>query len=93
MTRTAGVTATGSLDAPRVLEAPELDEAVLAKADVREAAALALVHDHDETNIRAALAARRVNPRLRLVIRLYNRKLGQHLEELLDQAAAPPYPA
>ncbi|WP_432043351.1 NAD-binding protein [Streptomyces cadmiisoli] len=72
---------------PHVLEASELDQEVLTLAGVREAAALALVHD-DETNIRTALAARRLNPRLRLVIRLYNRKLGQHLEELLDQAAA-----
>nr|WP_200307142.1 NAD(P)-binding protein [Streptomyces adelaidensis] len=77
----------GSPGAPRVLEALELDGRVLAEAGVREAAALALVHDDDETNIRTALAARRLNPRLRLVIRLYNRKLGQHLEELLDQAA------
>lgn len=75
-------------DAPRVLEAPELDEDVLTEAGVGGAAALALVHEDDEANIRAALVARRLNPRLRLVIRLYNRKLGQHLEELLDQAAA-----
>ncbi|MFJ8533600.1 NAD-binding protein [Streptomyces sp. NPDC093591] len=78
----------GELGAPHVVEATALDEATLAEAGVREAAALALVHDDDETNIRAALAARRLNPRLRLVIRLYNRKLGQHLEQLLDQAAA-----
>ncbi|MCF4139452.1 NAD-binding protein [Streptomyces sp. Tue 6430] len=82
----------GRTDAGRhatdVLEAPDLDEGVLAEAGARGAAALALVHEDDETNIRAALAARRLNPRLRLVIRLYNRKLGQHLEELLDQAAA-----
>jgi hypothetical protein len=32
--------------------------------------------------------ARRLNPRLRLVIRLYNRKPGQHLEELLDGRTA-----
>ncbi|MEW1569949.1 NAD-binding protein, partial [Streptomyces sp. NPDC093509] len=44
--------------------------------------------DDDETNIRAALTARRLNPRLRLVLRLYNRRLGQHIEELLDQASA-----
>ncbi|MGN9763326.1 NAD-binding protein [Streptomyces sp. SD31] len=85
--RTAGPATDGASDAPQVVEAPELTEAVLAEAGVREAAALALVHDDDETNIRTALAARRLNPRLRLVIRLYNRKLGQHLEELLDQAA------
>lgn len=89
MNRTADPTADGNPGgAPRVVEAPELTETVLAEAGVREAAALALVHDDDEVNIRTALAARRLNPRLRLVIRLYNRKLGQHLEELLDQAAA-----
>ncbi|CAL9502105.1 hypothetical protein SUDANB105_03437 [Streptomyces sp. enrichment culture] len=73
--------------AERVVEAPELTEAVLAEAGVERAAALALVYDDDETNIRAALAARRLNHRLRLVLRLYNRRLGQHIEDLLDQAA------
>ncbi|MFJ9211178.1 NAD-binding protein [Streptomyces sp. NPDC102264] len=79
-------------DGPRLLEAAELDEDVLVDAGVEEAAALALVHDDDDINIRVALAARRLNPQLRLVIRLYNRKLGQHLEELLDQAAAVALP-
>ncbi|MGW2922458.1 NAD-binding protein [Streptomyces angustmyceticus] len=72
----------------RVLEAAQPDDAALVAAGVAEADALALVYDDDELNIHAALRARRLNPRLRLVIRLYNRKLGQHLEELLDQAAA-----
>ncbi|MEW2285210.1 NAD(P)-binding protein [Streptomyces sp. NPDC047841] len=75
-------------DGEGVLAAAELTEAVLAEAGVARAAALALVYDDDETNIRAALTARRLNPRLRLVLRLYNRRLGQHIEELLDQAAA-----
>ncbi|WP_086722288.1 NAD-binding protein [Streptomyces carpinensis] len=74
--------------ADRVLEAAELTDAVLAEAGVERATAMALVYDDDETNIRAALTARRLNPRLRLVLRLYNRRLGQHIEELLDQAAA-----
>ncbi|MBQ1091552.1 NAD(P)-binding protein [Streptomyces sp. B93] len=72
----------------RMLEVTEPTEAVLADAGVERAAALALVYDDDETNIRAALTARRLNPRLRLVLRLYNRRLGQHIEDLLDQAAA-----
>ncbi|MDR3080556.1 MAG: NAD-binding protein [Streptomyces sp.] len=72
----------------RMVEAAEASEAVLAEAGVERAAALALVYDDDETNIRAALTARRLNPRLRIVLRLYNRRLGQHIEELLDQAAA-----
>ncbi|MFI5642264.1 potassium channel family protein [Streptomyces goshikiensis] len=71
----------------RVVEAAEPDEDALVVAGVAGAAALALVYEDDDTNVRAALVARRLNPRLRLVIRLYNRKLGQHLEELLDQAA------
>ncbi|WP_394428016.1 NAD-binding protein [Streptomyces sp. SGAir0957] len=75
-------------DPVHVLQAPVLDEQALTEAGVTEASALALVHDDDETNIRAALTARRLNPRLRLVIRLYNRSLGQHLAALLDQAAA-----
>ncbi|MGW8062351.1 potassium channel family protein [Streptomyces ziwulingensis] len=70
------------------LEAAEPTEDVLAAAGVDRAAALALVYDDDETNIRAALTARRLNPRLRLVLRLYNRRLGRHIEELLDQSAA-----
>ncbi|MFE6481567.1 NAD-binding protein [Streptomyces sp. NPDC057757] len=74
--------------AERVLEAAELTEAVLSEAGLERAAALALVYDDDETNIRAALTARRLNPRIRLVLRLYNRRLGQHIEALLDQASA-----
>ncbi|MFJ4470099.1 NAD-binding protein [Streptomyces sp. NPDC089424] len=72
----------------RLVEAAEPSEAVLAEAGVERATALALVYDDDETNIRAALTARRLNPRLRIVLRLYNRRLGQHIEELLDQASA-----
>ncbi|MFE6889158.1 NAD-binding protein [Streptomyces sp. NPDC057694] len=73
---------------PRVQQAAVLDEQAFADAGVTEARALALVHDDDEINIRAALVARRLNPQLRLVIRLYNRSLGRHLADLLDQAAA-----
>ncbi|MGW1594282.1 potassium channel family protein [Streptomyces sp. NPDC002343] len=84
----AGPAAGQRADGEAVMEAAEPTEAVLAEAGVARAAALALVYDDDETNIRAALTARRLNPRLRLVLRLYNRRLGQHIEELLDQAAA-----
>ncbi|MFJ9963994.1 NAD-binding protein [Streptomyces avermitilis] len=85
---TGGGRTTEPTGSQRLLEAVEANEAVLAEAGVERAAALALVYDDDETNIRAALTARRLNPHLRLVLRLYNRRLGQHIEELLDQAAA-----
>ncbi|CAM5375516.1 NAD-binding protein [Streptomyces abikoensis] len=71
----------------RVVESAEPDEDAFTEAQVARATALALVYDDDETNVQAALLARRLNPRVRLVIRLYNRRLGQHLEEVLDQAA------
>ncbi|MET7692701.1 NAD-binding protein [Streptomyces sp. NPDC005483] len=86
----ANATVTAAGEPPggiRLMEAAEPNEAALAAAGVERADALALVYDDDETNIRAALTARRLNPRLRLVLRLYNRRLGQHIEELLDQAA------
>ncbi|WP_060888334.1 potassium channel family protein [Streptomyces caniscabiei] len=86
MTRAAG-TAPDAAGHGQVLEASELTDEVLAAAGVARATAVALVHEDDEVNIRAALIARRLNPQVRLVIRLYNRKLGQQLEELLDQAA------
>ncbi|MCX5342420.1 NAD-binding protein [Streptomyces atratus] len=76
------------VEAVRILEASEPSDEAFEEAGVESAAALALVYDDDERNIRAALTARRLNPRVRLVIRLYNRKLGQYLETLLDQAAA-----
>ncbi|WP_335933941.1 NAD-binding protein [Streptomyces sp. PTD5-9] len=76
------------VEAVRIMEAAEPSYEAFEEAGVESAAALALVYEDDERNIRAALTARRLNPRLRLVIRLYNRKLGQHLETLLDQAAA-----
>ncbi|MGW5245090.1 NAD-binding protein [Streptomyces sp. NPDC004129] len=88
--RTAGAGGVHTSQLPgavRLLDASEASEAVLAEAGVERATALALVYDDDETNIRAALTARRLNPRLRLVLRLYNRRLGQHIEALLDQAA------
>ncbi|MFG2460943.1 NAD-binding protein [Streptomyces sp. NPDC048523] len=97
VTRAAGLTGNGNggtapVGEPpggiRLMEAAEPSETALAEAGVERADALALVYDDDETNIRAALTARRLNPRLRLVLRLYNRRLGQHIEELLDQAAA-----
>ncbi|MEU0586278.1 NAD-binding protein [Streptomyces sp. NPDC006132] len=84
----AGAAGAEPAGSEQVVEAAEVTEAVLTEVGVDRAAALALVYDDDETNIRAALTARRLNPRLRLVLRLYNRRLGQHIEELLDQTAA-----
>ncbi|MFF7438926.1 NAD-binding protein [Streptomyces sp. NPDC008122] len=80
-------TSGGTVVPVHVMTAPAPTKEALLRAGVDRAEALALLYEHDETNLRAALAARRLSPGLRLVVRMYNRKLGQHLEELLDQAA------
>ncbi|MFE7950584.1 NAD-binding protein [Streptomyces sp. NPDC057426] len=80
-------TSGGTIVPVDVRTAPAPTREALLRAGVDRAEALALLYEDDETNLRAALAARRLSPGLRLVVRMYNRKLGQHLEELLDQAA------
>ncbi|MFE5558287.1 NAD-binding protein [Streptomyces sp. NPDC056544] len=64
------------------------DEQTLRAAGVERAAALALTYGDDQMNMTAALLARSINPSVRLVIRMFNRDRGRHLERLLDRAAA-----
>ncbi|WP_417466379.1 NAD-binding protein [Kitasatospora cinereorecta] len=71
----------------RLIEAGRPDDATLLDAGVAQASALALAYGDDQTNIHAALSARRLNPEIRLVIRMFNRQLGRHVEKLLDRAA------
>ncbi|MFD0367980.1 NAD-binding protein [Streptomyces sp. NPDC127114] len=87
VTASADTTSGGMVVPVQVMTAPAPTREALLRACVDRATALALLYEDDETNLRAALAARRLSPGLRLVVRMYNRKLGQHLEELLDEAA------
>ncbi|MEV6210725.1 NAD-binding protein [Kitasatospora sp. NPDC051914] len=70
-----------------VVEAEQLDLATLRAVGVDGAVALALTSDDDKANLHAGLRARRLNPGLRLVLRIYNRRLGRRVEQLLDRAA------
>ncbi|MEU4080223.1 potassium transporter TrkA [Streptomyces venezuelae] len=69
------------------------DRPTLVEAGVPGAQALALLYEDDEVNMRAAFLARRLNPHIRLVLRMYNRNLGRRMAELLDQARGRPDPA
>ncbi|MEU4096838.1 NAD-binding protein [Streptomyces sp. NPDC026673] len=71
-----------------LLVAARPDEQTLLAAGVDRAAALALAYGDDQVNVTAALLARSLNPSIRLVIRMFNRERGRHLEHLLDRAAA-----
>ncbi|MET8957269.1 NAD-binding protein [Streptomyces sp. NPDC004393] len=63
------------------------DERTLRAAGVERAAALALTYGDDQVNMTAALLARTLNPSVRLVVRMFHRERGRHLERLLDRAA------
>ncbi|WP_433612862.1 potassium channel family protein [Dactylosporangium sp. CA-139114] len=60
----------------RVVEAEKPDTEAFERADLAGADALALVKQDDIGNLDAALQAQEVNPRIRLVIRMFNLRLG-----------------
>ncbi|QPP10525.1 potassium transporter TrkA [Streptomyces bathyalis] len=82
----AGLTERPGLSVETV-EARVPDDDALIRAGIERASALALTSGDDQLNIYIALRARRINPRVRLVIRMFNRNLGQYLTDLLDRAA------
>jgi Trk K+ transport system NAD-binding subunit len=66
----------------RVVEADRLDAEAFHRAELATATAIALVHQDDVGNIHAALQAQEINPRLRLVIRMFNTSLGYGIRRL-----------
>ena len=72
----------GALPGVRVLEHPELSIQAFTDADVQSARALAVVWQDDVGNFHAGLRAQELNPALRLVLAIYNRRLGDHIRML-----------
>jgi Trk K+ transport system NAD-binding subunit len=72
-----------SLPGVEVIEAARLDAEVFLRADLANAAALALVDQDDAGNLDAALLARELNPHLRIVLRMFNASLGAGVRRLL----------
>ena len=66
----------------RVLEYPELSSQAFTDADVQSARALAVVWQDDVGNLHAGLRAQELNPALRLVLAIFNRRLGEHIRML-----------
>lgn len=71
-----------------VIAAPSITEEVLKSAEVATARGIALVDGDDQSNIHAALRAQALNPGIRVVLRIYNQRLGKHVERLLTNCAA-----
>ncbi|WFE32448.1 NAD-binding protein [Micromonospora sp. WMMD975] len=71
----------------RVVTADRLDEATFRRAGLADADGLALLHQDDVGNMHAALCAQAVEPRLRLVVRMYNTNLADGLRQLFPDSA------
>ncbi|ASW56976.1 NAD-binding protein [Plantactinospora sp. KBS50] len=65
------------------IEADRLDERTLRRAGLAGATGLALLHQDDVGNIHAALCAQAVEPRLRIVLRMFNTGLANGVRRLL----------
>jgi Trk K+ transport system NAD-binding subunit len=62
-----------------VLERAELTSEAFTDAGVQSASALAVVWQDDVGNFHAGLRAQELNPALRLVLAVFNRRLGDHI--------------
>lgn len=69
----------GALAGVTVLERQVLSTETFTEAGVASARALALVWQNDIGNFHAALRAQELNPGLRLVLAVFNRRLGEHI--------------
>jgi Trk K+ transport system NAD-binding subunit len=66
----------------RILEYPQISTAALRQAGIESARALAVVWQDDVGNFHAGLRATELNPALRLVLAIFNRRLGDHIKQL-----------
>lgn len=75
------------VDGVQVVRADRLDEATFRRAGLAGADGLALLHQDDVGNMQAALCAQEVEPRLRLVVRMFNTSLANGLRQLFPDSA------
>lgn len=62
------------------------DEDVLRDAGIRDAPSMIITENDDAANLHAALAAREVNPDIRVVLRIFNAALGRRVAEVFPGA-------
>ncbi|MFG3052036.1 NAD-binding protein [Kitasatospora sp. NPDC048239] len=71
-----------------VVEYSSVTEEALRAVRVETARGLALVDGSDQENIHTALSAQGHNPGIRIVLRMFNQRLGENIEGLLKNGAA-----
>lgn len=70
-----------------VVVSPTITEEVLNAASASNARGIALVDGDDQSNIHAALRVQAINEDVRVVLRIYNQRLGGHIEKLLKNCS------
>ncbi|MFD2767593.1 potassium channel protein [Micromonospora eburnea] len=75
------------IEGVQVVLADRLDEAAFRRAGLAGADGLALLHQDDVGNMHAAFCAQEVEPRLRLVVRMFNTSLANGLRQLFPDSA------
>ena len=71
----------------RIIERAELDDDAFTAAQVHSARALALLQQDDLGNFHAALRAQELNPDLRLVMTIFNTRLGNRIRTFFRDCA------
>ncbi|MFD7584901.1 NAD-binding protein [Kitasatospora sp. NPDC059811] len=71
-----------------VVEYASITDEALREVSIDTARGLALVEGSDQDNIHAALSAQGHNPDIRIVLRMFNQRLGENIERLLRNGAA-----
>ncbi|MED7952423.1 NAD-binding protein [Streptomyces sp. BE303] len=71
-----------------VVEYAGVTEEALRAVRVETARGIALVEGRDQENIHAALSAQGNNPDIRIVLRMFNQRLGENIERLLRNGTA-----
>ncbi|MBR7829331.1 NAD-binding protein [Actinospica sp. MGRD01-02] len=70
-----------------VVVSPTITEEALSAADAARARGIALVDGDDQGNIHTALRVQALNEDIRVVLRIYNQRLGGHIERLLKNCS------
>ncbi|MFX1517322.1 MAG: potassium channel family protein [Promethearchaeota archaeon] len=67
-----------------VIKGDATQQKVLEQAKIKEARAIIIVNDDDMLNFKIAVLARKLNPKIRTVIRSFDRIFGQKITEISD---------
>jgi Trk K+ transport system NAD-binding subunit len=74
------------IDGVRMVDGDARRARVLQAADVANAETILAITGDDQLNVRVVLAARDMNPNIRVVIRQFNRRLGRKISQALPNA-------